>query len=125
MPRRLVVQRAEEPEIAVDSLREDPSDQLAELPHPGSRDMLEERERILPHVGCELVLVHQNEVGVRLLSKQHQQVVARELDELVEQGLHHHVAYVVVLFGGGPQDAEKRLVFVNDEDLAASFRSHG
>ena len=74
MARRFSMESFEEAWITANTFGEDLSDQFAELARTRSGVVLEQWERILSDVGRELILIHENEMSVRLLSQQHQQV---------------------------------------------------
>ena len=79
---RLLEQRIQEPGRAFDTSGQYLAHQLRELSRRRPWYVLEQRKRILYHVGRQLILVHENEVSIRLLTQKYQKVVMGEPDEL-------------------------------------------
>src|SRR5437867_2174765 len=78
--------------------------------------MVKEGKGVLLDIRAELVLIHQDEVRVRLLAEEDEEILAGERDHLIQQRLCDRVTEVWLPVDRRLQAAEERFVLVEDEN---------
>ncbi|MNN05592.1 hypothetical protein D3C81_1183590 [compost metagenome] len=75
--------------------------------------MTKQRIGFLLNVCAQLILIHENEVCIRLLSKENYQSFGSELYKLIEQWLNNEVAGILVYSSCHTKTTEESIIFIN------------
>src|SRR5687768_9865834 len=89
---------------------------LGQLPRQRSAIVTKEGKMLLGYVGAELILLHENEVGVWLLANHDKHVVASECDHLIEERIRENVPQVIMFPNCGAQTTKQSFVLVKNEN---------